>query len=121
MAISNNLVNICDIVRTLLLDKKIEDIKEFDLSNNSKKLSDFCFIGSGTSARHAQAVADHLYKLFKDTFRIIPNMSGDAKSGWIVVEASGVEVHIFKPDLRKYYDLDELLSLDCKNLRCDTI
>ena len=121
MAISNNLTNVCDTVRALLLDKKVEDIKEFDLSGNNKKLSDVCFIGSGTSSRHAQSVADYLYKLFKDAFNIIPNMSGEAKSGWIVIEALGVEVHIFKPELRKYYDLEGVLSSTIQEERCVTL
>lgn len=110
MEISDNVVNICDNIRALLFDKKVEDIKEFDLSNNNKKLIDTCFIGSGTSSRHAQAVSDHLYKFFKNDLNIIPQISGNAKSGWIVIEALGIEVHIFKPDIRKLYDLETLLT-----------
>ncbi len=106
---TNELRKIWAEIKTLLTDKKVEDIKEFDLSNNSNKMSDVCLIGSGTSSRHAQSVADYLYSFFKNK-QVIPNIAGNAKSGWILVEAMGIEIHIFKPDIRKYYDLEGLLS-----------
>lgn len=105
----NNLKQIWEEIKTLLTNKKVENIKEFDLSNNNGKLSDICLIGSGTSSRHAQSVADSLYYFFKNK-QIIPNITGNANSGWILVEAMGIEIHIFKPEVRKHYDLEELLS-----------
>lgn len=105
----SDLTKIWSEVKALLIDKKVEDIKEFDLSSNSNKMSVLCVIGSGTSSRHAQSVADYLYSFFKNK-QVIPNIAGNAKSGWIMVEAMGIEVHIFKPDVRQYYNLEELLS-----------
>lgn len=92
----------------LLNDKKVDNICIFDLSNNSNKLMDYCIIGSGTSSKHTQAVAEYLTKLFKNK-GIIPNVEGDAKDGWVTVEANGVEIHLFKPDIRLHYDIESLL------------
>lgn len=97
-----------DIIINLLINKKVDDICVFDLSNNSKKLIDYCIIGSGTSSKHTQAVSEYLAKLFKSN-GIIPNIEGNAKDGWVMVEANGIEIHLFKPDIRTYYDIESLL------------
>lgn len=95
----------------LLNDKKVENIRIFDLSNNTDKLIDYCIIGSGTSSKHTQAVAEYLTKLFKSN-GIIPIVDGNAQDGWITIEANGIEIHLFKPDVRSYYDIESfLLSL----------
>ncbi len=97
-----------NIIINLLNDKKIDNICVFDLSNNSSKLIDYCIIGSGTSLRHTQAVSEYLTKLFKSS-GIIPNVEGNAKDGWVTIEANGIEVHLFKPDIRFHYDIESLL------------
>ncbi len=97
-----------NLIVNLLNDKKVNDICIFDLSSNSNKLVDYCIIGSGTSSKHTQSVAEYLSKLFKSK-GIIPNIEGNAKDGWVIVQANGIEVHLFKPDLRTYYDIESLL------------
>lgn len=95
----------------LLNDKKVENIRIFDLSNNTDKLIDYCIIGSGTSSKHTQSVAEYLTKLFKRN-GIIPIVEGNASDGWVTIEANGIEIHIFKPDIRSHYDIESfLLSL----------
>ena len=96
-----------DIIVNLLTDKKVDNICVFDLSSNGSKLVDYCIIGSGTSSRHTQAVAEYLTKLFKSN-GIVPNVEGSAKDGWITVAANGIEVHLFKPDIRSHYDIESL-------------
>lgn len=94
----------------ILDEKKAEDIVEIDLSNRPQKLVDTCIVASGTSSRHTQAVADYLYRFLK-TEQLHPVIEGTAQSGWVMIEASGIEVHLFKPELREYYDLESLLLL----------
>ena len=104
-----------NIIVNLLNDKKVENTTVFDLSNNTDKLIDYCIIGSGTSSRHTQSVAEYLTKLFQSK-GIIPNIEGNAKDGWVMVEANGIEIHLFKPDIRNYYDIESLL-LSLPNVR----
>ena len=99
-----------DIVK-ILDDKKAERIVQIDLSNKANRLTDVCIVASGTSARHVQSVADYIYRFLKNE-KLHPQMEGTAKSGWVMIEASGVEVHLFKPELREYYDIESLLSGD---------
>jgi ribosome-associated protein len=100
-----------DIVR-ILEDGKATDIKTIDVSPTiyQNRLWDTCIIASGTSLRHMQSVADHIYKYLR-IMKLFPHIEGSAHSGWILIEASGIiEIHLFKPELREYYNLEELLT-----------
>jgi ribosome-associated protein len=93
----------------ILEDKKAYDIVEFNLTECLTKISDACIIASGTSSRHLQSVADHVYRYLKCE-HLKPRMEGKAESGWVIVESHGCELHLFKPELRTYYALEELLQ-----------
>ncbi|MDR0553111.1 MAG: ribosome silencing factor [Holosporales bacterium] len=93
----------------ILDDKKVVDIARFDMPVSSRKLSNSYVIASGTSARHMQSVADYVYTHLKKG-GFFPTVEGNSKSGWMLIEASGIEIHLFKPELREYYNLEELLQ-----------
>jgi ribosome-associated protein len=101
MPIPNDIVKILD-------ERKAGDIKTIDLSMCQHRLSDTCIIASGTSSRHMQSTADYVYRYLKD-MKLFPHIEGNANSGWILIEASGFEIHLFRPELREYYSLEELL------------
>ncbi|MDR1391047.1 MAG: ribosome silencing factor [Holosporales bacterium] len=98
----------------LLFDKKLDDILEIDLLNRGSGFSDVCIIGSGTSSRHAQSIADYVYRFFKSR-RLNPIMEGSGKTGWIMIESHGIEIHLFKPEVRQYYDLELLFGITRKS------
>ncbi|MDR3030967.1 MAG: ribosome silencing factor [Holosporales bacterium] len=88
-------------------DKKANNIVEIDASSYNSKLSDLCIIASGTSSRHMQSVADNLYKFLKSEC-LSPKIEGSSSSGWVLIEAFGIETHLFKPEVRTYYDIESL-------------
>lgn len=92
----------------ILADKKAIDIVQIDMKDCNERLSDVCIIASGTSSRHMQSVADYVYRYLKDNV-FVPHIEGNAKSGWILIDAGGIEVHMFKPEIREYYNLEELM------------
>ncbi|MDR1488387.1 MAG: ribosome silencing factor [Holosporales bacterium] len=94
-------------VLKILDEKKAVNIAV--LETNPNKLSDSCIVASGTSSRHMQSVADCIYKYLKSE-NLSPKIEGNSNTGWILVEADGTEVHLFKPELREYYDLEGLLG-----------
>ena len=102
-----NIQDLKNKVLKFLDEKKAEDIVEIDMRGLAK-LSDVCIIASGTSSRHMQSVADNLYRFFK-TEGESPKIEGTASTGWVLIEAHGIEVHLFKPDVREYYDIESLL------------
>lgn len=93
----------------ILDEKKAENIVEIDLSNCNARLSEFAIIASGTSSRHTQSVAEYIYRFLKGK-KLHPLLEGNANTGWVMIEANGIEVHLFKPESREYYNLEELLS-----------
>lgn len=92
----------------LLDDKKVENIIEIDVSKSNARLSDVCIIGTGTSSRHTESVADYVYRFLKSE-KEHPLLEGSAKTGWVMIESSGIEIHLFKPELREYYDLESIM------------
>ena len=93
----------------ILNEKKAENIVEIDLSKCNSRLAESSIIASGTSSRHTQSVADYIYRFLKSE-KLSPILEGKAESGWVMIEANGIEIHLFKPELREYYNLEELLS-----------
>ena len=104
-----NITQLTKNVVKILDTKKADAVVAIDLSGRANRLTDVCVIASGTSARHVQAVADYIYRYFKDE-KLYPKIEGTAQSGWVMIEASGIEVHLFKPELREYYDIETLLA-----------
>jgi ribosome-associated protein len=93
----------------LLDDRKTERIERIDLTHNNARLSNTCIIGSGTSSRHVESIADSVYRYLK-LKRLHPRIEGSGQSGWILIESFGIEVHIFRPEPREYYNLESLMK-----------
>ena len=92
-------------------DDKAEDIVTIDLHGRSS-LADAIVIASGRSQRHVAAIAEHLARKLKDAGYGTRPMDGAAQSDWVLVDAGDVIVHIFRPEVRAYYDLEGMWSVD---------
>ena len=92
-----------------LEDSKAEDIVTIDLEP-SAALADAMVIASGRSNRHVAAIAEHLLEdLRKSGFRDY-SVEGQANSDWVLVDTGDVIVHIFRPEVRAFYNLEKLWS-----------
>lgn len=108
-----------DKVLNILDEKKAVNIVKYDTSSYKNRMSDVCIVASGTSSRHMQSVADYVYKQLKcDGFS--PYIEGNAKSGWVLIEANGLELHLFKPELREYYNIEELVRSGKKPINTES-
>lgn len=65
-------------------------------------------ICSGTSERMLKTLADAAAQTVKDEFGLIARTEGDTNGGWILIDFGDVVVHLFSPDRRAYYRLEEL-------------
>ena len=92
-----------------LEDKKGEDIVLIDIKEISS-FADYFIICSGTSDRMLDALADSVRRLFKDTQGLTGRVEGTARDGWLLVDFGDVILHLFSPDRREYYNLEELWS-----------
>ncbi len=99
-----------DIILKTLEDSKAEDILSAPVGDRTS-LTDTLVIASGTSVRHVAALADALEKNLKD-FGEKPRVDGKNGSGeWIILDTGNTMVHLFHPETRLKYDLEELWGI----------
>lgn len=93
----------------VLEDKKGEDILLLDIREIAD-FADYFVICTGTSDRMLNALADDLKVQMKSQDLVRPRMEGAPQDGWILVDFGDVIVHLFSPDRRDYYRLEDLWS-----------
>ncbi|HUJ03310.1 MAG TPA: ribosome silencing factor [Rhizomicrobium sp.] len=92
-------------------DDKAEEIVTIDLKGRSS-LADALVIASGRSARHVSAIAEHLARRLKEAGYGARPMDGVGQGDWALIDAGDVIVHIFRPEVRDYYDLEGMWSVN---------
>ncbi len=90
-----------------LEEKKGEDILLLDLKGIAS-FTDYFIICNGTTERMLNALADTLQKDLRKEFKQKGRKEGEAREGWLIVDYGDVIVHLFSPDQRNYYRLEEL-------------
>jgi ribosome-associated protein len=91
-------------------DDKAENIVTIDLEGRSA-LADAIVIASGRSGRHVGAIAEHLARRLKEAGYGTRPLTGAQAGDWALVDAGDVIVHIFRPEVRDYYDLEGMWSV----------
>ncbi len=88
-------------------EKKAIDLRVLDVSAHSS-ITDYLVIATGSSEPHLRALRIELEKAIDASGTRIVGMETVQESGWIVVDAFDVMVHIFAPDTRTRYGLENL-------------
>lgn len=94
-----------------LENSKAEDIVAIDLKGKTT-LADVMIIASGRSNVHVGAIADHLVKACKAAGYATPRVEGLPNCDWVLLDAGDAIVHVFKPDVRQFYNLEKMWSAD---------
>ena len=97
-------------IRNSLEDDKAEEIVTIDLAGRSS-LCDAVVIASGRSSRHVMSIAEHLARRLKEEGYGTRPVNGAAQGDWALVDAGDVIVHVFRPEVRDYYDLEGMWSV----------
>jgi len=92
-----------------LADAKAEDIVTIDL-NGKAVIADGMVVATGRSNRHVGAIADQLVEKLKSDGRKDLRIEGMPNADWVLVDAGDVIVHIFRPEVRSFYNLEKLWS-----------
>jgi ribosome-associated protein len=100
-------------VLTCLDDAKAEDIVAIDLHGKTS-LADAMIIATGRSNVHVGAIAERLVVALKGGLRAprAPRVEGLQTCDWVLVDAADVIVHIFRPEVRQFYNLEKMWSAD---------
>lgn len=92
---------------TVLDDKKAEDLRVLDVSDQSS-ITDFLILATGTSEPHLRALRVELEKALDASKTHIVGMETAQESGWIVVDLFDVMIHLFTAENRAKYRLEQL-------------
>ena len=94
-------------MQTSLDDDKAENIVVVDLSGKTA-IADYLVIASGASQRHVGAMADHIHRRMKKIgLKGIP-VEGLKQCDWVLIDAGDLIVHLFRPEVREFYNLEKM-------------
>ncbi len=94
-------------IQTSLDDDKAEDVVAIDLRGKSE-IADFMVIASGRSTRQVVAIADKLVERLKHDLGIRTKVEGKDAGDWVLIDAGDVIVHVFRPEVREFYQLEKM-------------
>jgi ribosome-associated protein len=100
-------IKMIDVVLKSLDDAKAEDTVSIDIAGKSS-LADHMVVTSGRSNRHVSAVADQVVKALRDAGFDKPRIEGMPHADWVLVDGGDVIVHIFRPEVREFYNLEKM-------------
>ena len=88
-------------------DDKAEDVVQINLRGKSE-MGDYMVIASGRSTRQVSAIAEKLADRLKQEFGIIAKTEGKDTGDWVLIDTGDVIVHIFRPEVREFYQLEKM-------------
>ncbi len=90
-----------------LEDDKAQDVVQIDLRDKSS-LADAMIVASGRSHRHVGAIADHVLRALKEHGFGRARVEGLPHCDWVLIDAGDVIVHLFRPEVRDFYNLEKI-------------
>lgn len=94
-------------VLSSLEDAKAEDVISIDLRGKTS-IADDMIIASGRSTVHVGAIADKVLKACKEAGVVAPRVEGLPQGDWVLIDAGDVIIHIFRPEVRQFYNLEKM-------------
>lgn len=99
-----------DMIMKALEQEKGQDLVSIDLAGKSA-IADYMVIVTGTSSRQIGGMAEKLCRKLHDA-GIRTRMEGKGTGDWVIVDAGDVIVHLFRPEVREFYNLEKLWAAD---------
>jgi len=104
-------MSLLDLVLNSLQDDKAEDIVTIDLKGKSS-IADHMVVASGRSTRQVAAITEKLHSRIKDTTGYISKIEGKGAGDWVLLDAGDVIIHVFRPEVREFYQLEKMWLTD---------
>ncbi len=95
------------VIEQALDDLKAQNIFTIDLTKKSD-LADFMIVASGTSRRHVSALAKKIREKVQATGLTHINSEGEDIGDWVLLDNPYIVVHLFRPEIRTYYNLERM-------------
>jgi ribosome-associated protein len=103
--------SLSDLMLARLEDDQAQDVILIDLKDKSS-VADAMIVASGRSHRHVGAIADHLLRALKDAGFGRARVEGLPHCDWVLIDAGDVIVHLFRPEVRAFYNLEKIWSVE---------
>ena len=88
-------------------EDQAQDVVSIPLEGKSS-IADFMVIASGRSTRQVAAIATHLAERLKKEGHGSPRIEGLPAADWVLIDAQDVIVHLFRPEVRSFYNLERM-------------
>jgi ribosome-associated protein len=98
-----------NMILSRLEDMKAEETVTIDLRGKSA-FSDYMIVTSGRANRHVGAIAENVTKGLKENGVTGIHVEGMPNCDWVLIDSGGVVVHVFRPEVREFYNLERLWS-----------
>ncbi|MDX2095046.1 MAG: ribosome silencing factor [Alphaproteobacteria bacterium] len=101
---------LCKKIHAVLDTNKAEDIVTLNLRDKCS-FADYMIVASGRAPRHVSALADYVVEMLKKAG--IPPLSVEGKENgdWVLIDAGDIVVHIFRPEVRQFYNIEKMWAL----------
>lgn len=96
-----------ELVKTSLDDDQADNVVVIDLAKKSS-MADYMVVASGRSSRQVGSMAEKLRERIKQTGRGEVPVEGMTRCDWVLVDAGDVIVHLFRPEVREFYNLEKM-------------
>ena len=98
---------LCEQIKTVVEDHKGIDLVTIDLKDKSS-IADYMIIISGTSNRHLVALAGAIVESASKLGLRARSVEGLTLADWVLIDLGDVIVHLFRPEIRTFYDLEKM-------------
>ncbi|MBL4712443.1 MAG: ribosome silencing factor [Gammaproteobacteria bacterium] len=96
---------------TALEDLKAEDITVIDVIGKTT-VTDWIIVATGSSSRHVKSIANNVVIKAKNANQKPLGIEGEGEGEWVLVDLGDVIVHVMQRQVREYYDLESLWSVE---------
>lgn len=97
-------------ITKVLDDAKAVDIVTIDLAGKTS-LADAMIVASGGSDRHVNALAERVTFALRELKQPTPRIEGVPVCDWVLIDAGDIIVHLFRPEVRGFYNLEKLWGM----------
>jgi ribosome-associated protein len=94
-------------VLSSLDDDKAEEVVQIDLRGQTE-IGDYMVVASGRSTRQVAAMSEKLIDRIKQEFGFTAKVEGKDTGDWVLIDTGDVIVHIFRPEVREFYQLEKM-------------
>ncbi len=105
-----------NLILSRLEDMKAEETVTIDLRGKSS-LSDYMIVTSGRANRHVGAIAENVMKGLSEVGIKSVHVEGMQNSDWVLIDSGDVIVHVFRPEVREFYNLEKMWTAGEKAAR----